>query len=79
MTEMPKLLSQEEQRLRELLRRAVAISQAYDAVFDAEDWGNVEMQAQTLWTLGEIGAEAEERFRSYRAELGIPDRPRKRA
>jgi hypothetical protein len=26
-----------------------------------------------LWTLGEISAEADERFRSYRAELGIPD------
>lgn len=33
------------------------------------------MQAQTLWTLGEMSAEADEEFDRYRAELGIPDRP----
>jgi hypothetical protein len=71
MTKMPELLPHEEQRLRELLRRSDAISQVYDAVFDTEDWGSVEMQAQTLWILGEMSAEAHEEFAAYRTEMGI--------
>jgi uncharacterized damage-inducible protein DinB len=78
MTKMPELLPHEEQKLRELLRRSDALGIAYEAVWD-EDWDNVEQQAQILWALGEMSAEADERFRSYRRVLGIPDRPRKNA
>ena len=70
--------TRESEKLLGLLRRSDALSQAYDEVFDA-DWGNVEMQAQTLWALGEMSAEAHEEFAAYRAELGVPDRPRNHA
>jgi hypothetical protein len=71
MTKMPELLPEERQKLLTLLRRSDALSQAYDVVFDAEDFGDVEMQAWTLWRLGELSAEAYEEFAAYRAELGI--------
>ena len=73
-TEKPKLLACEREKLLGLLRRSDALGIAYDAMWEA-DWGNVEMQAQTLWTLGEMSGEADERFRSYRRELGIPTAP----
>ena len=75
MTGEPKLLPHEEQKLRELLRRSDALGNAWEAVWEGEDWGSAEHKAQTLWTLGELSAEADERFRSYRRELGIPGRP----
>jgi hypothetical protein len=75
MTEMPKLLPEERQKLLTLLRRSDALGQAYDAVWDAEDRGSAEQKAETLWALGEMSAEAHEEFAAYRAELGIPDRP----
>ncbi len=75
MPEKPKLLPEERQQLLTLLRRSDALSHAYDVVWDAEDWGDVEMQAWTLWTLGELSAKAHEEFVAYKRELGIPDRP----
>ena len=61
--------------MRELLRRSDALGNAYEAVWEAGDWGSDEQKAQTLWNLGEMSAEADERFRSYRREHGIPARP----
>ncbi len=65
------LAPRERERLLGLLRRSDALGIACEAVFD-EDWGSVEMQAETLWVLGEMSAEAHEAFAAYRAELGIP-------
>jgi len=73
MTEKPQLLPEERQKLLTLLKRSDPLGQAYDAVWDA-DWGNVEHQAETLWHLGEMSAEAHEEFAAYRDELGLPDR-----
>ena len=74
MTEKPKLLLEEREKLLTLLRRSDALGYAYDAVWDVEDyWGAIETQAQTLWILGEMSAEAHEKFVTYRRELGIAD------
>lgn len=67
------LATRESEKLLGLLRLCDALGQAYDEVFEA-GWGNVEMQAQTLCTLGEMRAKADGTFVAYRAELGIPDR-----
>ena len=48
----PELLLHEEQKLRELLRRSDALGEAWEAIWEAEDWGSDEHKAQTLWTLG---------------------------
>ena len=69
MTEDVKLRPEEE-RLRALLRRSDALGCAHDAVL-REEWGHPERKAEMLATLEEMLAEANERFKSYRQELGI--------
>jgi hypothetical protein len=65
-------LGPEEEALLALLRRADALGIAYMAI-DCEEWGHAEMKAEMLGTLHEMCVEAEERFKTYKQELGLPD------
>jgi hypothetical protein len=65
------LAPEEEQELRELMRRCDALSNAHAVIWDDENWTNLETKAQTLFDLSEMMTEAEEAFRSYKRELGI--------
>jgi len=71
MTENVKLRPQEKERLRALLRRSDALGYAHLTV-SRQKWGDVDIKAGTLEALEEMIAEANERFASYRRELGIP-------
>jgi hypothetical protein len=72
MPENAKLRPQEEERLRALLRRSDALGFALSAAL-REEWGYPEAKARTVETLEAMLAEANERFESYKRELGIPD------
>jgi hypothetical protein len=72
MTESVKLRTEEEERLRALLRRVDALNFAHAAVL-GEEWGYAETKAEMLATLEEMRVEAQARFESCRRELGIPD------
>ena len=61
----------EEERLRALMRRSDAFSNALCAVEDEEDV-NPDVQAQYIEVIREEFREASEQFRRYRAECGIP-------
>jgi|SRR5215212_2161426 hypothetical protein len=61
-----------EERLRELLERCDALGNAYAAVL-GEDVPNAEAKAKTLGVLQEMKEEAQETFRRYKQEVGIPD------
>jgi hypothetical protein len=69
MTETVKL-KPEEERLRELLRRADALNFAHAAVLH-EEWGHPETKAQMLEALEEVRVEDHERFKNYRQEVGL--------
>jgi hypothetical protein len=64
-------LRPEEERLRALLRRCDALGFACDAV-EREQWAYPDARARTLQALQEMKAEAEESFKRYRSEVGIP-------
>jgi len=72
MTEKVNLKPEEEERLRALCQRSDALNHGYAAVED-EEWTNPEMKARVLGALQEMHAEAEEEFRRYRSEVGIPN------
>jgi hypothetical protein len=59
-------------RLRRLLRRSEALSNAYTSVLDAE-WANPAARARTLEVLKELREEAGEQFSLYKQEVGIPE------
>jgi hypothetical protein len=71
MTKNVQLRPEEEARLRALLERCDALGNAHDAVLE-EDVPNAEIKAKTLATLQEMKEEAEESFRRYKQEVGIP-------
>jgi hypothetical protein len=62
----------EEERLKALMRRCDALSNAYHTLLE-EDWVYRTHQEETLAALKEMLDEANEAFRSYRREVGLPE------
>lgn len=71
MPENVTLSPEEGAKLRVLLSRADALGYAHLAVSRQKKWGHADIKAATLETLEEMLKEANERFESYRQELGI--------
>lgn len=66
------LRSREEKRLRAMIARCDALSNAYQTVL-REEWVCRANQEETLATLKELLDEANEAFRRYRLEVGLPE------
>jgi hypothetical protein len=63
----------EDKRLKALMRRSDALTDASVAV---EDWGaRAEVVAKTLEILREMRSEAHRDFMAYRREVGLPEGP----
>jgi hypothetical protein len=64
---------QEEERLRQLMRRSDTVTDAYFSIEDIESEANPARKAEMLAVLKDLMDEASEAYRRYKLEVGLDD------